>query len=106
MNNLKFRAFDGGEMEYFDLEDIYHNKVNPFHGVRDVPIMQFTGHTDKNGKEIYIHDVIKFSEIDFPYEVIINDFMQIPVVDNELGQMRLHECHSIIEVVGNIYQVK
>lgn len=64
----------------------------------------FTGKYDSLNKPIYFGDLIKFEDIDDPYEVIINDFMQIPVVDNDLGQMGLHKCHNVITVVGNIYE--
>lgn len=65
---------------------------------------QYTGLPDKNGEKIFIGDLVKFEGIDELYEVIINDFTQIPVVDSDRGQIELYKCHKEIEVITNIIE--
>jgi uncharacterized phage protein (TIGR01671 family) len=68
----------------------------------EVEVTQFTGLKDKKGKEIYIGDLVSFEES--VYEIIINDFMQIPVLDSGSGQDYLYKWHDKIEVIGNVYE--
>jgi len=67
-------------------------------------LMQFTGLHDKNLKEIYIGDLVYCGEYEFPYEVMINDFSQIPVIDSELGQEFLYKVNGKLKVVGNVHE--
>lgn len=67
--------------------------------------MQSTGLTDRNGKEIFISDLVKFEDSEQFYEVVIDDSSQIPVFKNERGFMALFTRHKDVEVVGNIYDM-
>lgn len=64
MREIKFRAWNTNEkkMVYFDLFDNDENYLlcgdNSFHVQNDTPIMQFTGLTDQNSKEIYEGDIV------------------------------------------------
>ena len=72
MRTIKFRAWDGNEMQYdvlaghpnnvcdYDKEDVWFWHEPP------KAIMQFTGLHDKNGREIWEGDIVKnFSENSF-----------------------------------------
>ena len=92
MRELKFRTWDEGNMSY---------------GITDVScdataIMQYTGLKDKNGKEIYESDCVRFpvhdgatviwNDIDACFEFQANKHYCEPHMDQE--------C----EVVGNVYE--
>ena len=60
MKEIKFRAWDNsGEKAYmlgpYDLKDSIFNHKD----IRSLPLMQFTGLKDKNGKEIYSKDLLR-----------------------------------------------
>ena len=58
MRTIKFRAFHNGAKEM-----LYENRVGDvfkwYQEHQDIEIMQFTGLTDRNGKEIYEGDIVK-----------------------------------------------
>ncbi|MBF1053691.1 MAG: hypothetical protein HXL14_02285 [Parvimonas sp.] len=144
MNNLRFRVWDKklqkfGTVSNIDLEfeevTFYTDDeegleiCQPF---EDVEIMQSTGLFDKNGKEIFIGDIVKFPDLygfyDFEGGLTSVDGLNVASVvkkgncitlDNFAGkdgfterELENYECtfddldFKNFEVIGNIYENK
>ena len=117
MREIKFRVWDKEEdVMYqngsFTLEVLgkfvsVYVKAKPYiRELIDYKLMQYTGLKDKNGKEIYEGDIVKFR----------NKYISKVEYSNTQGfivrfkQAGLHHCINIfstdsdIEVIGNIYE--
>lgn len=112
--DLKFRLYEFGTMQYFDLDDVYHNVVLPSNGVYDMHIMQCIGLKDCDGKEIYESDIVSsgnsvyvvvwssehaqffFSVINSKTTLVRN--LKFPVFQYAIDGV----CG--VEVIGNIYE--
>lgn len=118
MREIKFRAWDE------DDEVMFYSKGHNFcfveadrpdkeHGVimqgslnclvdQKMPLMQYTGLKDKNGKEIYEGDVVNITlrGDDDPEACIVEDLRYLPMMDKE----RYGDIVQKVEIIGNIYE--
>lgn len=121
MRQLKFRIWNGQQMEYnimagflgaFYVQGIDEKdsaSMSPFNTKyhEDTPVMQFTGLTDKNGKKVYEGDIV---EVDNgPISVIttcIFETGQFGLVDNTFGNWtrQLYHQKERLTIIGNIFE--
>ena len=122
MRTIKFRAWDKKENRWlfgykemggFNLmgEIIMLGEFSsiPLEKLKDVEIMQFTGLLDKNGKEIYEGDLIRYY-LNFT-DASINEIRQCIWYHSGFGfkkpdeedQSALYMQTNRLEVIGNIY---
>lgn len=109
---IKFRAWYENikKMMVLGLKDIETSDGGL--GSDEVPVMQFTGLLDKNGKEIYEGDIVQSAidaELGDSFEVRFHDGgFKLFALNNNLIQCGVGDCNdfncSIREIIGNIYQ--
>lgn len=112
---IKFRAWDKKNKVWFEAPSEFDSSLGKFvmsadgrvyiNGVyQDLELMQFTGLTDKNGKEIYEGDVVSIKrtlgEKCDCYEIKFTQGMFSISDEDILTDYWLKSC----EVIGNIYE--
>ena len=123
MREIKFRAWDKedkrmivDEQEFIPLKVTNKGvlKLSPFHkenlweisDAKRFELMQYTGFKDKNAKEIYEGDIIRWHDIEtFDYLITYTDGV---FCLNEMPDSNFWHHREIIserwEVIGNIYK--
>lgn len=114
MREIKFRVWDKNDNKMYDnyygidtdqpYISLFGNNINEvrWNTENNIKLMQYTGLKDKNGKEIYEGDILKFY-----YQcswAIEYDAVYFRNGEYRVADFRLNHVCSRSEVIGNIYE--
>ena len=112
MVNVETIDFSEKSIQYLEKNEIIDAYLLRTKFLEDVEIMQYTGLKDKNGKEIYERDILKYK---FPYDRRLKHVSLVKFIEteasfglkdiygNEIPLYRI-TANNYFEVVGNIYE--
>jgi len=113
MREIKFRAWHKGEYNISAPQMIYECQRQILQNFLDdnIPLMQYTGLKDKNGKEIYEGDIIRGVYNRYPQNWRVNELSAYGLSFTRLTIKPLPASYSFRdmrhrdqwEVIGNIY---
>ena len=124
MRETKFRAYHKERKEMFEIAsiDFEEKKAALSNGIikllnvdsKQFELLQYTGLKDKNGKEIYEGDIIKYK---FPYDRRLKHISPVKFLETEASfgikdrygnetQLYRITANNYFEVIGNIYENK
>ena len=102
MREIKFRQWSSDRFHYWGCNS--DNFTSPLSNRLDIPSEQFTGLHDKNGKEIYEGDLIKYGS-DAPLEVIYREScFCYNQKSRYISRLQIFDNINKIEVIGNIHE--
>lgn len=122
MRELKFRAWDKEEKKWLTARTAfgftwadYSDRISEVSVVRfgnpdDIVVMQYTGLSDKRGKEIYEGDILEIDYEDGVYKVIWFEgepgfaLCAYPIETNDTDIECMADVVYKVTVVGNIYE--
>jgi len=89
-----------GEVTVFDMLKQYSIK-----DFDNIEITEFTGMADKNDKDIYEKDIVRFEGKNYIVEWSDQDILYWCLRSKEDGELALAKCHKDnYEVIGNVYE--
>ena len=109
MREIKFRAWDEENKQMIQWNDEFFYDTSPvtrwsgYFSYIEMPLMQYIGLKDKNGKEIYEGDIVEHymdGEVYHGCEVVFEDGMFCFKNDSPNPLW----LYNYLEVVGNIYE--
>jgi len=113
MVNVETMDFTDKSMQYLEKSEIINAYLLRRVIFDDVELMQYTGVKDKNGKEIYEGDIVKFIKLEgygeYCDQVEYTGRIEYCVSEFRIQPLNLRlsdESIVEIEVVGNIYENK
>ena len=112
---IKFRAWDKETKKMFENETLCSEFSNWYVWImdgqvgRDIELMQFTGLKDKNGKEIYEGDIVKFYYLGWHTSEVVymSDGFYVKTnghIEDVRENLGLAFPFKDIEIIGNIYE--